>query len=438
MKKAIIFIFCLIATSFSKADAFTTDQKTENDLRQLLEPLLKLQRERKLDGTLLLAKGSQQIFILDNSDDHLDLCQGIDGQYFLGSVGKQMMAVALLKVLYDNIKRDSDEARVNAVKAELNKPLITFLPSNSKVWRGSIPEWASQVTIHQLLSHRSGIPDFTRFPAFLNENSEGKRFEEQAHDAAVFLKIIEGAPLDFPPGTSEAYSNTGYLLIKEVIAEMTKMAPEDYMNQLFHHLKMYDTWAIKQGNWFSLRQQKETSCLLKPLEYDPTSASKALYLKKRLPDTGGHGPVQVVSTAIDLLKWNLALHRDHCCLPKGLYELMISAHSKGPSGYGYGYGIARDKTRFGIVLNHSSGSSRLIYIPSEEFSLILLTHVSYDWDLMEEMIQQKIKNQKSSTETKQEIEQAAIKEVFQQYPPENRGYDAINNILDQYLGIVKN
>ena len=405
-------------------------------LQEMVEPLLKLQREGKLDGTVLIAKGSGQVFILHNSGDGLDPCQGMRGQYYLASTGKQMIAVAVLKAIYDKVKGNSEEICVDQVKLELNKPLLHFLPANDKIWRGQVPEWANKVTIHQLLTHQSGIPDFTRFPAFFEKNSAGEQFEESPHETWEFLKIIEGQSLDFEPGTSESYSNTGYTLIKEVIRAVTQMPAEDYMNQnLFQTLGMNDTLAVKEGNWLTLRQQEPTNCLLKPLRYDPTSKSQSVYLPQHLPDAGGGGPTSIISTAIDLLKWNLALHRDHCCLPAALYELVIAPHSKGPSGFGYGYGIARDKTYFGTALNHSAGSARMIYVPSKEISLIVLTHVSYDWDRVEEIIQDRIKVLESSSKNKQEAEQQAVKEVLEQYPLANRGYEAIVAIFNQFLGL---
>lgn len=402
-------------------------------LQVMLDPLLKLQAEGKLDGTVLIAKGSKEVILLDNSEDKLDPCQGLRGQYGLASTGKQMMAVALLKALFDKTKGIAEKERIEEVKQQLNLPVSNFLISSHKIWSGQMPKWAHKVTLHQLLTHQSGVPDFTKFPAFFAKNSSGKLFQEQSHETAEFLKIIAGQSLDFEPGTAESYSNTGYTLIKEAIAFISQMPAEEYLNQeLFKPLGLHDTWAVKEGNWSALRQQPMTDCLLKPWRYDPKEGSKAgFYLAESLEDAGAMGPIQIVSTAIDLLKWNLALHRDHCCFPNEIYELFMAPHSKGPSGVGYGYGIARDNTRFGIALNHSSGSVRNIYIPSEEISLIALTHVAYDWDRVEKIIQERVKT--LTAKPGKDVEAQAAEEVLEQYPPENRGFDAINTIFNNFL-----
>lgn len=197
---------------------------------------------------------------------------------------------------------------------------------------------------------------------------------------------------------------------------------------------MHDTWAVDNGTQQPLRQQKQTRCLLSSFKYDPTSKSQMIYPIENLENIGKGVGIGLISSAIDLLKWNLAIHRDNCCIPKELYEQFVFPHSKGPSGYGYGYGIARDKTRFGIAYSHSSGSVRNIYVPSEELSLIVLTHVGYDWDKVEPLIQSRINELVTMSKmSQQEADQEALKEILVQYPVTDRGFEAIVRIFDEYL-----
>lgn len=428
----IFFVFATFQFPLFSANSATYDQPQFDSMHT---SLVDLQQRRKLDGTILIAKGNEKVIFLDNSSDHLDSVQGIRGQYTIGSVGKHMMAVALLKAMYDQSPGNSVEARVEYVEQQLQRPILDFLPVNDPVWQKGLPEWASQVTVHQLLCHQSGIPDFTRFEGYFQEDSEGKQFEEHPHETWEFLELIKGEPLDFVPGTSEAYSNTGYTLVKEIIRSITEKSPQEYMNQaLFSPLGMTDTWVLTQGNWVYHRKQEITASLLKPLGYDPTVNSNETYFPSRLSDATGGGPLAIATTAIDLLKWNLALHRDKSVLPAPLYELFIAPHSKGPNGHGYGYGIARDKTRFGLSLSHSAaGGARVIYIPSQELSFIVLNHVVYDWGRVEKVIQDRMKELEAIGENRQIAEKQAVKEILEKYPPEDRGYEAIVNIFEKYL-----
>ncbi|MFA6916494.1 MAG: serine hydrolase domain-containing protein [Parachlamydiales bacterium] len=431
---AIAYFFQVVLCGYALLEA---ENSTTLSFQEALEPILKMQNEGKLDGTVLIAKGTQQVVLLDNSNDKLDPCQGLGGQYLLASTGKQMIAIAVLKAIYDNASGTTDEIRLQKTKEAINSALIHFLPATDKVWNGKVPDWANKITIHQMLSHRSGLPEYTSYPAFFEKDIEGKDFSKKHHETWEILKIIEGQPLNFEPGTSEAYNNTSYTLLTEVIQNITKMPAKDYMNKyLFKELGMHDTWAVDQGTESSLRKQKETRCLLKSMKYNPLSKSQEIYTIEDLDDIGKGGGVSIVSTAIDLLKWNLGVHRDHCCIPKELYEQFIYPHSKGPSGYGYGYGIARDKSKFGIALNHSSGSVRNIYVPSEELSLIVLTHVGYDWDRVEPIIQSRIDELvNSSSMNRQEADQQALKEILIQYPVSDRGFEGIVSIFNKYLNI---
>lgn len=420
----IIFAFFMPVFIYSATSPIHTSEQW------LISTFKDLQQQGKLDGTVVFAKGNHQIHYFDNSVDGLDSVQGTQGQYGIGSVGKQIMSAALLKALYEKSSED-----IAFVKKQLHQPIITFLTPENPVWRNGVPKWASQITTHQLLCHQSGLPDYTRFESFLKEDAAGKQFEEMPHEAWEFLALIEGAPLDFEPGTSEDYSNTGYVLIKEILQSITGMQACDYINHhLFKPLGMDHTFALEKGNWQDYRQKSLTSTLLTPLRYDPTVPSGPLYLSKRLNDAAGNGHVAFAATAFDLLKWNLALHRDFTVLPKPLYELMIAPHSKGPSGHGYGYGISRDQTRFGLALSHSAaGGARVVYIPSEEISFIVLNHITYDWEIIESLLQLRIQELMASGNLRQEAESQSISEIMDQYPPQQRGYEAVVNAFEEYL-----
>lgn len=65
----------------------------------------------------------------------------------------------------------------------------------------------------------------------------------------------------------------------------------------------------------------------------------------------------------------------------------------------------------------------------------MLTHVSYDWDRVEGIIQARMKELEASSKNKQEAEQHAVKEVLEKYPSENRGFEAISALFNKFLGI---
>ena len=89
-------------------------------------------------------------------------------------------------------------------KLDLAAPFWKYLP-------GTLPEWDS-ISIAQLLSHTSGIPDYFTFDEFdgvLNLTTEG------------IIEIAKKYPLSFEPGTDFEYSNTGYIILGKIIEQVS-------------------------------------------------------------------------------------------------------------------------------------------------------------------------------------------------------------------------
>lgn len=90
-------------------------------------------------------------------------------------------------------------------KIALDQPIAKYLPELP-------PDW-QPVTIQQLLSHTSGIPNII--------NQQTSRLDDPKGFAAAW-KSIQLAPLDFPPGTRFSYNQTNYLLLGKLIEQQSK------------------------------------------------------------------------------------------------------------------------------------------------------------------------------------------------------------------------
>jgi CubicO group peptidase (beta-lactamase class C family) len=108
----------------------------------------------------------------------------------IASIGKLYDAVAVTKL-------------VNADRLSLDKTLAEYLPEI----KGDI-ENAENITLRQMIQHRSGIPNFTDTPKFWEDPI--KTYKEK-------LALIEGKPANFEPGEDYEYCNTNYLLINEIM-----------------------------------------------------------------------------------------------------------------------------------------------------------------------------------------------------------------------------
>ena len=121
--------------------------------------------------------------------------------FHLGSVSKQLTASLVLEL-------------VEAGAIALDDPVGRHARD--------LPETFAPAPIRSLLSHTSGIPDY--------EGLEG--FEaDRAIDRERFLAGAASLPLNFRPGEAWAYSNTGYVLLGYLLADVTGQSYRDRMNE---------------------------------------------------------------------------------------------------------------------------------------------------------------------------------------------------------------
>ena len=114
-----------------------------------------------------------------------------------GSVGKQFTATAVMML-------------VEAGKIGLDDPLSKYFPDAPATWQ--------QVSVRELLSHTAG---FTDYPDNFDMRKD--------YTEADLLKIVEGIPLAYPPGTSWSYSNLGFLTLGILIHRVSGQFYGDYL-----------------------------------------------------------------------------------------------------------------------------------------------------------------------------------------------------------------
>jgi hypothetical protein len=72
-----------------------------------------------------------------------------------------------------------------------------------------------KVTVHQLLSHTSGIPSYTGLPGFFTNVSRNP------YSVDEFVKKYASNDLEFEPGSKFSYNNSGYFLLGAIIEKVT-------------------------------------------------------------------------------------------------------------------------------------------------------------------------------------------------------------------------
>lgn len=225
--------------------------------------------------------------------------------YRLASVTKQFTAASILLLAEDG-------------RLSLDDPLARWLPS--------LPPAPGAATLHQVLTHTSGLLDY--------EDYVPGTAATQVRDADV-LRLLE--PHDrtlFPPGTGYRYSNSGYALLALVVARASGRSFPAYLREnIFLPLGMEATLArVDEGPIVPHRAfgHSLVDGAWQRTDQGPTSAV--------LGDGG------VYSSIDDLAKWDAALQDDRL-LSAESRRLAFTPHvaTDDPSvHYGYGWRISGD------------------------------------------------------------------------------------------------
>jgi CubicO group peptidase (beta-lactamase class C family) len=98
---------------------------------------------------------------------------------------------------------------------DLNAPLARTLPGYPN---------GDKLTIHHLLSHRSGIPNINDFPEY-------EERQLQPHSTAQLISYFKDKPLEFEPGAKYDYSNSNYNLLAHIIERASGQSYEEFLTR---------------------------------------------------------------------------------------------------------------------------------------------------------------------------------------------------------------
>lgn len=217
--------------------------------------------------------------------------------------------------------------------------------------------WAS-VTIHQLLTHTSGIPDL------FGELGQKPVKETAGAVEQLVRKIAEqsgsGAP-EQPAGQVYSYSNFNYVLLGYILEKISGQYWEEFLaKHVFEplgmsHTRYDDVWAVVEGR---ARGYKRKSALLKNTQYDDHSAYAAGGLR---------------STVDDLRTFYEAYFSGQILTP----ETLKKALQPYVGNYGYGWQVTEFFGR--RVYDHTGGISgfatHVAYYPNEDLLIIVLSNI---------------------------------------------------------------
>jgi D-alanyl-D-alanine carboxypeptidase len=211
-------------------------------------------------------------------------------------------------------------------------------------WLPGILPYGDQVTIRQLLSHTSGVPDYTLEPLVRLYTFPHGRF--RAWRPRELVALIADQPPDFPPGTAWSYSNTGYILAGLIVQAATgHKLGQELARRIFRPLGLRDTYFPVNRPTIPGRNARGYS--IDPFAQQPGPLRDFTVYNPSLAWAAG----ALVSTLADLQRFFRALLGGRLLPPRLLAE-MTTPVDTGVPGFGYGLGVAVIQTPAGRVIGH--------------------------------------------------------------------------------------
>lgn len=297
----------------------------QTKIEQLDELLNQYHEYGKFNGSVLVSEQGKVIYKkgFGQANMEWDIPNKPNTKHRLGSISKQFTAMLILQLAAKG-------------KLDLHAPISKYLPDYPK-------ESGDKITTHHLLTHSSGIPNYTSFPGFFEEESRDPYKPEE------FIKKFQDKGLEFKPGEKFNYSNSGYFLLGVIIEKLTGKTYEAMLHEnIFTPLGMDDSGYDNHG---AILKNRATG-----YEKNGNSFVNSNYLDMSIPYAAG----SLYSTVEDLYIWDQALYTNKL-LPKEYMDLYFKPYiaAFGNSHYAYGWGVGKEaigNTKDSIaVISHGGG-----------------------------------------------------------------------------------
>ena len=219
MKSYLIFITIVIAC-FPRGSVKALE--VEKIVEKTTAYLEELNAQNKFSGAVLIGKDGVPILkrAYGLANRSFNVPNRIDTKFNLGSMNKMFTGVSILQL-------------VEQGKLALDDKIIKHVPDYPN------KEITSKVTIHQLLTHTSGMGLYWT-------DEYMKTSKDRFRDIEDYLPLFVDQPLQFKPGSKFSYSNSGYMVLGLIIEKVTGQSYFDYvMENIYKPAGMINTDAYE-------------------------------------------------------------------------------------------------------------------------------------------------------------------------------------------------
>jgi len=316
----------LLAAPLAHADRVDKYIKAQMQERRIPGLTLKIIRDGKVLKTAAYGRANLE----------LDVPTRPETVFEIGSVTKQFTAAGILLLAQES-------------KLAVDDRISQHLQNTPPAW--------NRVTIRHLLTHTSGIKSYTGLDGF-----ELRRHLTQAQ----FIQAIGARPMEFQPGDSWKYCNTGYSLLGYIIENVSGISYWDFMNRrIFAPLGMHAT-------------TNRLPRLVIPNRAAGYEQTNQVWINRDSDLTEVFAAGAIASTVGDLAKWSVALDGERILSAASKAQMWTPATLNDGKATKYGFGWYVDTFEGHRDIGHggsTSGFSASIQrFPDDRLAVIILTN----------------------------------------------------------------
>ena len=351
MKRSILILGCASATllmvagvsspGYAHASAGSRQSNGKSaptpNLARMEQVVQSFVKDKQFMGAVLVARGND--VLLDKGYGFANLEWNIPDspktKFRLGSITKQFTAASILLL----------EERG---KLKVDDTVRKYMPDAPAAW--------DQITIFNLLTHTSGIPNFTSFPDY-------RKLEPFSATPEELVTRFRDKPLDFPPGEKWSYSNSGYVLLGYLIEKISGESYAQFVqDNIFKPLGMADSGYDSNSTVIENRASGYTR--------GQNGIVNAGYIDMTIPLSAGG----LYSTTEDLLRWEQGLFGGKLLSPASLKKMTT------PFKNDYGFGLGVRSVNGHQEISHDGGiegfNTALAYYPNDKLTVVVLGNVN--------------------------------------------------------------
>lgn len=311
-----------------------------------------LDAQDAFSGAVLVARDGEPIFTgaYGLANRALGIPNQVDTKFNLGSMDKMITGVAILQLV------EQDQLSLDAKVGDL---LPDF--ANEQI--------ARTVTVHHLLTHTSGMGDWSESPRF-------PELHDQIREVEDYLPLFIETPLEFEPGDRFRYSNSGYIVLGLIIEQVAGESYYDYVRtNILGPCGMADTAAYELDAKMPDLAVGYTKMAIDGSELDEITDYRFAMPMRGGPSGGGF------STVEDLLRFRNCLLDDRLLSPEST-ELLLAGKVSLNERIQYAYGFLDRQVADQRVVGHSGGAPGVcdfldIYL-DRGYTLIILSNSDGD------------------------------------------------------------